>query len=90
MTRLEQGLFDVGLKAVLKHPRAKLWAKVNCLDNFSLAVFSTAESAVIDDINLLDSDADINWFNHMCVPDPKKFQSFVLTICHEAHKVLRT
>jgi hypothetical protein len=76
--------------AIRKHPRAKQWAKVNCEDNFCLAVYSTAEHALLDVIgNSLDTHKSyIVWYNDLCSP-MSKLRAYVLTTCQEMYKVLR-
>jgi hypothetical protein len=79
--------------AIRKHPKAKLWAKVNYQDNFSLAVLSTARDAALDIIsNDIDSNSSdvknhaIDWMNEQV---GRKLDAFVLTTCREMYSVLR-
>jgi hypothetical protein len=90
--RFEAQLTEVGLKAARKHPRAKLWAKVNCCDNFALAVFREIEGAILDDVILaMDTHDTIEseWLNDVCANGEKKLRAFVLTIGRKAYRLLR-
>ena len=92
--RLDQSLAEVGLKAILKHPKAKLYAKANHVDNFSLVMHDTAEGAVMDEVLLLFTKEDIEWLNRMCdKPYPNenksKLYSFIKQICLTAYERLR-
>ncbi len=87
--RLEKALFNVGLEAALKEKKAKLWANANCKENFSLVIFQTVSYAILDDICLLTDDNDIQWYNDMCKSGTKKYDAFILSICHEAYDKLR-
>lgn len=56
-------LFDkAGLDAALAHPTAKLWADVNHLDNFTLAIAGTIDHAIMGALNTDDS-AHCEWIN---------------------------
>lgn len=86
----EQVIVTAMRTSIRKHPRAKLWAEVNCEDNFSLAIFQTAESACLEIVtNALHDDKVVDWFNDKC-SNPKKLKDFVLTTCREMYTVLRT
>ena len=59
-------LIKAGMKAGLAHPKAKLWAKVNCEDNFALAISDTVNHAMMDVIcDLIDAKdmTCVDWFN---------------------------
>lgn len=76
--------------AIRKHKKAKQWAKVNCEDNFCLAVYSTAESALLDVIgeSLDEESTYIDWYNDLCSP-MSKLRAFVLTTCREMYNLLK-
>jgi hypothetical protein len=75
--------------AIRKHPKAKLWAKVNCEDNFMLAVHSTALDAAMDEvIKVIDEPRAIDWLNKNCNNDAK-LRAFVMETCREMYGKLR-
>lgn len=91
--RIERELTKVGLDAVLEHAKAKLFAKVNCEDNFALAMKMVAHDAIMDDVaGVLDKD-DVEWFNEMCKRqvgiNTLPFDKFVLDICRKAYQTLK-
>lgn len=88
MNDIEERLRVAMRTAIRGHKKAKLWAKVNCEDNFALAVLGTAESAAIGVIAYDDSKPVIAWYNSM-FDTPRKWENFVLTTCREMYSVLR-
>ena len=88
--RLDEQLAHIGLQAALSHPKAKLWAKVNCCDNFSLAIATTVEDAIISEVSLRLSREDIDWVNDMCDKHRghSKLDKFVIGIFHKAYDKL--
>ncbi len=87
--RYEHGLFNIGLEAAIKHPKAKLWAGANNVDNFSLAIFGTIHNAVLDDVILLLDNDDSEWLNEACKNNEKKLKEFVSKIAAEAYGKLK-
>jgi hypothetical protein len=95
--KLEEYLSEVGLKAVMKHPKAKLYAKVNHADNFALVMYNVAEQEIMDDVGMMfDKDSnprDVDWWNKVSGRFPNehksKFCSFVNQICLTAYEKLR-
>ena len=88
-------LRPIGLAAALKHPRAKQWAKVNCEDNFSLAIYGTVHDAVLGEISDFLIPDDVEWFNNMCrsgysssIMGSSEFNKFIVDICREAYQTL--
>jgi len=78
-------------RAIKAHPKAKQWAKVNCENNFALAVYNTAEAAVISEaFRRLDTPEMVEWFNTMVDSNQAtKLRKFVLTACREMYRMLR-
>jgi hypothetical protein len=75
--------------AILKDERAKLWAKVNCEDNFCHAIYYTAESAVLDIVcREIEEEEMVAWFNKAC-RSARDLKAFVLVTCREMYKLLR-
>ena len=85
--KLNKEFFQAGLMAILKHKKTKSLAKANGADNFSLVAYGIANDVVMNGISLLEKD-DMEWFNDMHDGGGKKYEAFVLSICHEAHKIL--
>ena len=85
MTKLEQSLFEVGVSAAIKHPKASLWARANSCADFGLVISKIIESALFDDILLLEKDSEMDWINEMCRNNSKKLNLFILEIVKEAH-----
>ena len=76
--------------AIRKHPKAKLWAKVNCEDNFCLAVHSFAHDALMDEVvKGIDDPTVVNWFNDFSGTDGKKLKAFVMETCSEMYQKMR-
>jgi len=89
--------------AIRANRKAKLWAKVNCEDNFVLAVYGIADDAVMNIVVAeIGSPPMIDWFNSMNKIDEasktvtgwgaayrSNMKSFVLTTCREMYSVLR-
>lgn len=93
--KLEKYLKEIALKAVLKHPKAKLYAKVNHMDNFSLVMWGVAENEICGEI--IDDVVEFNreeraWFNKMHdTPSDyhSKMRKFCIEIANEAYTLLR-
>jgi hypothetical protein len=85
---LEKKLFKIGYEAVLNHPKSKLYAKVNCEDNFCLAMHSHAESEILGALDI-DNFTNVNWLNNMTVNKSKKLYIFVKSICQKVYNDLR-
>ncbi len=90
-------LRPIGIQAAVKHPKAKLWAKVNHEDNFIQAIKSTVHDALVGEIAKFLIPEDLAWFNTM-LERPRissncgsgtKFDAFVMDICREAYILLR-
>lgn len=93
---IENKLREIGLKAAINAPRVKLYAKVNSEDNFSLYIFNTIDTAVMNEIcdKTISSDKEINrkwaeWYNSMFDKNTKKFDKFIMDIGREAYKKIR-
>jgi len=90
--KLEKWLTEVALEAIKKHPKSKLYAKVNHADNFALAVFSLAHDAVMDEISDFEDPHDVVWYNKMCATNEikkQKYDAFIQRICLTAYEQLR-
>lgn len=95
--KLELYLTEIGMKAVLKHPKAKLYANVNHVDNFALAMHTVAEQEIMDDVVMMfdrNSDPkDVEWWNKVSGRFPNehksKFYSMVKNICIAAYPILK-
>lgn len=81
----ERGLFNIGLKAALKHKKAKLWAKANSKDHFYLAIKSDIESEIIGECILLLSDDDAEWLNEACAKGERELKAFIKKISDAAY-----
>lgn len=56
-------MFDAaGLKAALEHPKAKLWAEVNHVDNFTIAIAQTIDHGIMDAFDM-NNDEHCDWLN---------------------------
>lgn len=80
---------EAGKQAALAHPKVKLWAKVNHVDNFALAVFPTVYDAMMDVVikQLDNDDSDcVTWFNKFSNVD---FHKLVLTTGMEVYTLLK-
>ena len=79
-------LNKAGKQACLNHPKAKLWAKVNHDDNFTLAMKSTVEDAMMDVIcNRIDLNdkACIDWWNKECNGEFKRMTPAIAKECYQ-------
>lgn len=95
--KLEKYLKEIALKAILEHPKAKRYAKANCVDHFALVMWQIAENEIVSEI--LDdvcerNGEEMNWFNQMHdKPFPNehknKMRAFCVAIAHEAYTLLR-
>lgn len=86
--KYEKELFEIGLKAALKHSKAKLWAKVNHCDNFCLAIRGTVEQAILDEAILFLTDEDTEWLNLVCKNNEKELKIFIKKIAQTAYEKL--
>lgn len=87
LENFKEKLRAIGTQAALGHPKAKLWAKANHVDNFKLAINPTCYSAIIDEVGReLDSKnmAVRDWFNDHI----KEVDKISLTAGEEAYKLL--
>ena len=91
--KMDKELAKVGLKAILKSKKVKLYAKVNHEDNFALHLAPVAHQAIIEDVSLLLTPDEIDWLNIMCEKERgksvDKLDGFCLTIARQAYHQLR-
>ena len=82
---------QIGKKAALKHPEAKLRALVNHVDNFALWIESTIEAAIMDEVCLMLDAQDIQWVNENCSGAAHKSKIYAksIKIAHEVWAQLR-
>lgn len=88
----ERWFTGIALKAIKDDPKSKLYAKVNCADNFVLATFHLAHDAILDDIGEMFEPSDIEWYNMMCATKENKktkFDAFIYQICLTAYNQLK-
>ena len=82
-------LAKAGKQACLADPKAKLYAKVNHVDNFALAMKNVIDDAMIDVISKridLHDVTCVDWFNREC---NKEFKRIVIKVAGECYKILR-
>jgi hypothetical protein len=89
--RLEAKLTRVAMGAVIAHPSAESWARVNCEDNFALVMLSTAESAIFDTFTGNMTEVETQWVNMACEKRASQsyLTAFCLIVCRQAYNTLR-
>lgn len=92
LQQLETYLTQLGLNAILADGKSKLYASVNCEDNFVLAVYHLAYDAILEEVCDFADQRDIEWFNAYCGTEHltnTKFKAFVMNPCKMAYAKLR-
>lgn len=90
MRSIEQRAEAAMRTAIRKQPTAKQFAKVNCEDNFALALKGFAISAAMDEATkTIDDPATADWLNEVCARSCRKLEAMALKIGREMHKQLK-
>jgi hypothetical protein len=87
---IDADMVKIAVEAILKHPKAKLYAKVNPEDKFQLAMHPTAQNAILGEfIEQDDLGVNItNWYNNICANKFKKMEELIATACKTAYTSL--
>ncbi len=81
-------LNKIGRQAALNHPKCKLWAKVNCEDNFALVISSVVDLAIMDLVSSKIIENDNKEWRDWYDDNVKNLDKIALSIGRKVYKEL--